>query len=86
MKITFYHSILCPRCLLVGRTLQKLQLEFPELAVEKIEVTARPAESLRNGIRMIPTLTAGDNKLSGLFLTPTAVRKFVEQAGQGGFR
>ncbi|MBU0908978.1 MAG: hypothetical protein KKA54_08025 [Proteobacteria bacterium] len=77
MKITFYHSALCPRCLLVGRTLQKLQQEYPNLVVEKVEVTTRPVESLRNGIRIIPALAADGRKLAGFILTPTAVRKFV---------
>jgi predicted DsbA family dithiol-disulfide isomerase len=83
MKITFYQSALCPRCLLVGRALQKLQEEYPDLAVEKVEVTTHPAESLRQGIRIIPALTAGGRKLSGLILTPAAVREFVEKIYQG---
>ncbi|RJX31703.1 MAG: hypothetical protein C4531_07250 [Desulfurivibrio sp.] len=83
MKIVFYHSIVCPRCLLVGRTLRQLQCEFPDLAVEKVEVTVRPLESLRNGIRMIPALTCRDQRLFGLILTPAAIREFVEKAYQG---
>jgi len=82
MKITFYHSVLCPRCLLVGRTLKRLQKEYPNLAVEKVEVTTRPAESLRNGVRIIPTLTAEGQRLSGIILTPAAVRQFVERIYQ----
>lgn len=82
LKIVFYHSIVCPRCLLVGRILQKLQQEYPELVVEKVEVTSRPLESLRQGIRMIPTLAADGRRLSGLILTPAAVRHFVEKASQ----
>jgi len=77
MKITFYHSALCLRCLLVGRTLQKLQQEYPDLVVEKIEVTTHPVESLRNGVRIIPTLMADGQKLSGIILTPASVRDFV---------
>jgi thiol-disulfide isomerase/thioredoxin len=84
MKITFYHSALCPRCLLVRRVLQKLQEEYLDLVVEKIDVTARPVDSLRKGIRIIPTLTAeGQKKLSGIILTPDAVREFVEKIYRG---
>ncbi|MBU4263157.1 MAG: hypothetical protein KKC76_14980 [Proteobacteria bacterium] len=82
MKITFYHSALCPRCLLVGRTLQKLQQEYPDLVVEKIEVITRPMKSLRNGIRLIPALAAEGRKLAGFILTPAAVREFVEKIYQ----
>jgi predicted DsbA family dithiol-disulfide isomerase len=78
MKITFYHSILCPRCLLVGRALSRLQEEHPDLVIDRVEVTMRPAECLRRGIRMIPALTAEDGrKLSGLVVTPAMVRDFV---------
>jgi predicted DsbA family dithiol-disulfide isomerase len=83
MKIVFYHSVLCPRCLLVGRTLKRLQEEHPDLVVEKVEVTTHPAESLRQGIRIIPALTAEGRKLSGLILTPAAVREFVEKIYPG---
>ncbi|MEW6520616.1 MAG: hypothetical protein AB1461_14520 [Thermodesulfobacteriota bacterium] len=79
MKLVFYHSIVCPRCLLVGRMLKRLQQEYPDLLVEKVEVTSRPLESLRQGIRMIPTLAADERRLAGLFLTPAAVRHFVEK-------
>jgi len=83
MKITFYQSALCPRCLLVGWALQKLQEEYLDLVVEKIDVTARPVDSLRKGIRIIPTLTAEGQKLSGIILTPAAVREFVEKIYRG---
>lgn len=86
MKITFYQSALCPRCLLVGRALQKLQEQHPDLVVEKIEVITRPVESLRQGIRIIPALTAGGRKLSGIILTPAAVREFIEKIYQGPAR
>ena len=75
--------MLCPRCLLVGLVLNKLQEEYRDLDIVKVEVTINPMESLRKGIRTIPTLTAGGDKLSGIILTPAAVREFVEKAYQG---
>ncbi|MBI4793663.1 MAG: hypothetical protein HY789_13255 [Deltaproteobacteria bacterium] len=80
MKITFYHSVLCPRCLLVGLVLNKLREKYRDLDIARIEVTTSPVESLRQGVRIIPTLMAGGDKLSGIILTPAAVREFVEKA------
>lgn len=83
MKIVFYHSVLCPRCLLVGRVLKRLQQEYPDLTVEKVEVTTRPLESLRKGVWIIPTLTAQGRQLAGIILTPTAVREFITGIYEG---
>ncbi len=79
MKITFYHSALCPRCLMVGRTLLKLQNDYPDLEIEKIEVTTSPLQSFRQGVRMIPTLSAVNLKLAGIYLTQDTIRNFLEK-------
>lgn len=79
MKIKFYHSALCPRCLMVGRTLRKLQNNYPDLEVEKIEITTSPLESFRQGVRMIPTLSAGNQRLTGIYLTQDTIRDFLKK-------
>ncbi|EKD38654.1 MAG: hypothetical protein ACD_75C00655G0002, partial [uncultured bacterium] len=38
MKVEFYRTFLCPRCLLVARELKRLRREFPHLEIETIEV------------------------------------------------
>lgn len=68
--------------MLVSRELTKLQQEFPTLRVEKVDILTHPGRTLRQGVRMIPALHIEDNRLSGIFLGPEAIRQFVLQALQ----
>ena len=63
--------------MLVGRELTKLQKKFPELQIEKVDILTNPGRTLKDGVRMIPTLKAGDKKLTGIYLTSAQVREFV---------
>jgi hypothetical protein len=63
--------------MLVGRALTKLEEEFPELSIEKVDILSQPFRMLKDGIRMIPTLKAGDRTLSGIYVSSTQVREFV---------
>jgi len=63
--------------MLVGRELTKLKEEFPQLEIEKVDILANPGRTLKEGIRMIPTLRAGDKTLTGIYLSPAQVRAFV---------
>jgi predicted DsbA family dithiol-disulfide isomerase len=77
MKIELYRTVLCPRCLYVSRVLQKIAAEQPGIAIEAIEVATNLERARAAGIRTVPTLKIGGDRLSGLFLTPTAIRRFV---------
>ena len=63
--------------MLVGRELTKLQKEFPELQIEKVDILTNPGRTLKDGVRMIPTLKAGDRTLTGIYLSSAQVREFV---------
>ena len=63
--------------MLVGREPTKLKQEFPELQIEKVDILTNPGRAIKEGVRMIPTLKAGDQTLTGIFLSPVQVRKFV---------
>lgn len=64
---------------MVSRVLTKLQEEFPDLVVNKVDVITQPLVSLRHGIKMIPTLISGDKKLTGIILTENQIREFIQQ-------
>ncbi|MDU9047771.1 MAG: hypothetical protein Q3M30_02900 [Candidatus Electrothrix sp. Rat3] len=68
--------------MLVRRVLTDLQQEFPNLKVESVDILTHPGRTLRQRIRMIPTLQAGNQRLSGLLLGRAAIRAFIEQALQ----
>ena len=76
--VTFYHSALCPRCHMAGRSLAGLLHEFPHVSVEKIEYLTHLGRSRRDGVRTIPTLISGERRLSGFYLTKQRIRQFLE--------
>ena len=63
--------------MLVGRELTKLKREFPELQIEKVDILTNPGRTLKDGVRMIPTLKAGDRTLTGIYLSSAQVKEFV---------
>jgi len=79
MKITFYRSILGPRCALAGLALRKLQREMPDLEIETVETTIHPLKSWKTGIRMIPAIKYGNQVLSGIILSKLAISSFIEK-------
>jgi predicted DsbA family dithiol-disulfide isomerase len=76
--VTFYHSMFCPRCQMAGWSLSQLQRDFPDVVVEKVELLANLGRAREEGVRLIPTLVSGDRKLSGVYLTKAAIRRFME--------
>lgn len=66
---------------MVSRVLKKLQEEFPHLVIEEVEVTTNPLVSLRQGVKMIPTLMTGDKKLTGIILSEEKIRDFIIKSG-----
>lgn len=78
-RVTLYHSILCPRCHLAGRALAELKEDFPALEISRVEVTMHPLTALAAGVRMIPSIVAGTEKLSGFMLSKTEIRAFLNQ-------
>jgi hypothetical protein len=63
--------------MMVGRELTRLQQEFPKLEIEKVDILSSPARALKQGVRMIPTLQAGEDTLSGVFLSSARIREFI---------
>jgi glutaredoxin len=76
--VTFYHSAICPRCHMAGRSLDALLPQFPEVVVERVEYLTNLGQARRAGIRTIPALTAGQQRLSGFYLTKAGIRRFLE--------
>ena len=70
--------------MLVRRVLTELQREYPDLRVESVDILIHPGKALRRRIKMIPTLQAGEQRLSSFFLGPAAIRAFIEQTLQSG--
>jgi hypothetical protein len=62
MKITYYKSFVCPRCIPTGRVIERVRREHPEIEVEEIEVLTNLSRALHDGVMMIPTIIIGDQR------------------------
>jgi predicted DsbA family dithiol-disulfide isomerase len=76
--VTFYHSMICPRCHMAGLSLSSLLDDFPDIELEKIEYLTNLGSAHKAGVRQIPTLMSGDQKLNGFYLTKSRIRRFLE--------
>jgi hypothetical protein len=77
MKITLYKSSLCPRCYLARKSLQQLLAAYPDIELECVDILVSPRRALRDGIRMIPAIKAGERLLSGVYLDRKAIAAFL---------
>ncbi len=62
MKITYYKSRLCPRCIPTNRLVARLRQQHPEIEVEEIEILTNLPRAVRDKVAMLPTLIAGEQR------------------------
>ena len=79
MKITLYRSNLCPRCYLARKYLIEIVEDNTNMQIEEVDILASPQHCLKAGIRMVPALVIGGEKLSGFFLSKKAIQSFIDQ-------
>lgn len=82
MQIIFYKSSLCPRCHRARKHLSELLNEYSGHDLEIVDILSEPLRSWQDGIRMIPAITAGNKKLSGVYLTRKNIADFLAQTNQ----
>lgn len=70
-------SSLCPRCRQAEKHLKTLLVDFPEIEIERVEITRSPLRMLKDKIFFIPTLRSNDEKLSGITLSKEQIRNFL---------
>ncbi len=66
MKITYYKSAICPRCIPTNRFLKKIKEEHPYLDIEEIEVLTHLKRAKEEGVRSIPLIVVGDRRYYGV--------------------
>ena len=81
MKITFYHSSLCPRCLFTRRILLEIIQRNQSMEIEEINILAHPLKTWSDGIRLFPALKIDDSILSGVFLGREKMESFINETG-----
>jgi glutaredoxin len=62
MKIIYYKSRVCPRCISTNRLLTRVRLEHPKIEIEEIEVLTHLSRAVQDGIWMLPTLIVGERR------------------------
>ncbi len=82
MKIEFYKSIFCPRCLYVSLVLKKLAEKYQDIEIKKIDILCDPRRARDAGIRLIPALKINQQILAGLFLTKKNIEDFINNYRQ----
>ncbi len=71
--------------MLAGRELRRIAAEMPELAIEEVDILSHPRRAWQEGVRMIPTMKIGEQRLSGVLLTGEAIARFIDdQTGTTG--
>jgi len=75
-EVTFYHSVICPRCQLSKLALASVLKEFPQVKLRKVEFLTHMAEAKEAGASSIPALVSGNKVLLGVVLTPGKLRRF----------
>ena len=78
IEVVLYHSVVCPRCHLSKLALAKILPEFPGVELSKVEFLTNSGRAREDGVRSIPTLVARGKSLSGVVLTPSRIRRFIE--------
>ncbi len=63
---------------MVSRVLNKIQQERDDLEIKKIDIMRHPRTTLKDGIKMIPTLQIGEERLSGFLLSEKYIREFID--------
>ena len=59
MKLVYYKSAICPRCLATNRLMARLRREHPEIEIEEVEVLTHFSRARQENIHALPTLVAG---------------------------
>ena len=63
---------------MTGLSLSRVLRDFPDVEVNKVEFLKNMGRSRKAGVRTIPTLVSGGNKLSGIVLGKKSIRRFLE--------
>jgi hypothetical protein len=66
--------------MMAGRVLRTLQEELHDFEINEVDIISHPLVSLKNGIRMIPTLEMDGRRLSGIFLDEKQIREFLSKS------
>lgn len=60
------------------RFVNQLIGEYPDIEIESVEFLANRRNAKNDGVKFIPALVCGEQRLSGFYLTKSRVKQFFE--------
>ena len=61
------------------KALDELLTEMDNVELEEVEIMINPLRALKDGVKFIPTLKSGDEKLSGILLNRDKIKTFLNK-------
>lgn len=61
------------------KALDELLADMDDVQLEEVEVLSSPLRALKDGVKFIPTLQCGQERLSGIFLNRDKIAAFIKK-------
>jgi len=61
------------------KALDELLTDVDDVQLEEVEIITNPLRVLKDGVKFIPTLKSGDERLSGILLNQKKIKAFLER-------
>jgi len=61
------------------KALDELLADMDDVELEEVEVMTNPLRALKDGIKFIPSLKSGDEKISGILLSSDKIKTFLNK-------
>ena len=61
------------------KALDELLTDVDDVQLEEVEIITNPLRALKDGVKFIPTLKSGDERLSGILLNQKKIKAFLER-------
>ena len=61
------------------KALDELLTDMDDVQLEEVEIMTNPLLALKDGVKFIPTLKSGDERLSGILLNRKKIKAFLDK-------
>jgi len=61
------------------KALDELLTDMDDVQLEEVEIMTNPLRALKDGVKFIPTLKSGDERLSGILLSRKKIKAFLDK-------
>ncbi len=61
------------------KALDELLSNMDDVHLEEVEVMTNPLRALKDGVKFIPTLKCGEERLSGILLSRSKLEEFLQK-------